>query len=119
MVILLIFAHFFIFLRHPMPGIQTADKQTNDQQHQCPGIASWMVFINPDTKCSAEQRWNHYRPANKPQHAQSKPDALVRVTPRLEFTCHLRSDFPAECSPVFRALDFWFFTHDETLLNGG
>lgn len=43
-------SHFLVFLSDPMPGIQTADGETDNQQHQCPGMASWAVFVQPDAK---------------------------------------------------------------------
>src|ERR1035441_9301808 len=34
MILLLICAHFLVFLIHPMPGIQTSNGQADDQQHR-------------------------------------------------------------------------------------
>src|SRR5580658_5853714 len=110
--------HFRVFLRYPMPGIQTADEQADDKQHQRPGMASWMAIVQPDTKPRAEKSGNHHRPADKPHHAQAKPDALRGVT-RPEFALRLGANLPAERSSVFRVLDFRIFTHGETLPSGG
>ena len=79
-----------------MPGIQTADRQPGNQQRQRPGMTSRMVFVQPDTERRAEQRRNDHRPADKPHHAQAKPDALRGVAPRLELARRLRADLPAE-----------------------
>src|ERR1035438_5174871 len=104
-IILLFLPHLLVFLVHPMPGIQTADGQANDQQHQRPGMVSWMAIVEPDTERRAEQRRNNHGPADKPHHAQAKPDALRGVSPRLELACRLRADLPTERSLVFCALD--------------
>ncbi len=100
--ILLFLSHCLVFLGHPMPGIQTAETQAHNQQHQRPGMASRMAIVQPDTKRRAEQCRNHHRPADKPHHAQAKPDTLRNVALRLELTFYLRRDFPAERCLIFR-----------------
>src|ERR1022692_3546612 len=79
-VIFLLLSHLLVFLVHPVPGIEAADCQAGDQQHQRPGMSSRMAIVQPDTERRAEQRRNHHRPADKPHHPQAKPDALVRLT---------------------------------------
>src|SRR5664280_62272 len=117
-ILLLIRAHFLVFLIHPMPCIQTSNGQADDQQHQRPGMVSRMAIVQPDTKRRAEQRRNHHRPADQPHHAQTKPDALVGLACP-ELACRLRADLPAKRSPIFGALGFRLFTHGETPLSGG
>src|ERR1039458_1253475 len=81
--ILIYLSHLLVFLVYPVPGIQTADCQADNQQHQRPGMFPWMTIVQPDTERRAGERRNHHRPANKPHHAQAKPDALRGVTLRL------------------------------------
>src|ERR1035438_9535329 len=76
MILLLIRAHFLVFLIHPMPCIQTPNGLADDQQHQRPGMVSRMAIVQPDTKRRAEQRRNHHRPADQPHHADRKSTRL-------------------------------------------
>src|ERR1700733_5967041 len=113
-VVLLFVSHLLVFLAHPMPGIQTADDQTDYQQRQRPGNLSRMTIVQPDTERGSEQRRDHHRPADQTHHAQAEPDPLRGVAPRLQLTRCLRGDLPAERIAIIRALDFRFFTHGET-----
>src|ERR1022692_2352652 len=103
-VVLLFVSHLLVFLAHPMPGIQTAENQADDQKRQRPGDLSWIALVQPDTERRAEQRRDHYRPADQSHHAQAKPDALGGVSVRLGFAGRLRGNLAAER----------FVTHGET-----
>src|ERR1035441_3367211 len=95
-VILLFVPYLLVFFGHPMPRIQTADREPGHQQRQRPGMLARITLVQPDTERRAEQRWNHHRPADQPHHAQAEPDARRGVTPRLEFARRLRADLLTE-----------------------
>ncbi len=52
-----------------MPSVQTANREADDQQHQRPGMASWIAVVQPDAERRAGQRRNRHRPADQPHHA--------------------------------------------------
>src|SRR5579872_7044622 len=55
---LLFVPHLLVFLRDPMPCIQTADGEPGHQQRQCPGMLARIMSIQPDTERRAEERRN-------------------------------------------------------------
>src|SRR5471030_901283 len=42
--------HRLVLLRHPIPRIQTADRETDDQQRQRPWVRARMMLVQPDTE---------------------------------------------------------------------
>ena len=58
-----------------------------------------MAIVYPDTQRRAEQGRNRHRPADKPHHAQAKPDGPSDFALRLEFARRLGADLPAERRP--------------------
>src|ERR1700688_379486 len=45
--ILLFVPHRFVFLRHPMPRVPTADREPGYQQRQRPGVLARIMFVQP------------------------------------------------------------------------
>src|SRR5579864_3869455 len=95
-VILLFVPNLLVFLGHPVPRIQTADREPGHQQRQCPGVRARIMLVEPDAERRAEQRRNHHRPADQPHHPQTEPDTLFAVTTRLKLARRLSADFLTE-----------------------
>src|SRR5271156_6596704 len=110
-VILLFVPNLLVFLGHPMPRIQTADDQADNQQHQSPGLGSGIALVQPETERRAEQRGNHYRPADQAHHAQTEPDARRGVTPGFELARRLRADLLTEGGLWLQELVLGFVRH--------
>src|ERR1700690_2618155 len=89
--------HGLILLIHPMPGIGAADDQSDDQQHQRPGVCTRMVVVQPKAEQCAEQRRYRYGPTNESRHAQTKPDSLIAFALYLELAGSLRAHSTDEC----------------------
>src|ERR1700679_2971885 len=79
MLILRCLMHLLLFLCHPMPRIEAADGQSDNQQGERPGMYSWMMPVQPKAKHCAEQCWRRHRPADESRHAETKPDAAVSL----------------------------------------
>src|ERR1035438_3069079 len=47
-VVLRFVVHGLVFLGNPVPRIQTADRQSDHQQRQCPWMFAWVMIIQPD-----------------------------------------------------------------------
>src|SRR5665811_2522485 len=65
-VILLFVPHLLVFLGHPMPRVQTADREPGHQQRQRPGMLARIMLVQPDTERRAEQSRNRDRPPDQP-----------------------------------------------------
>src|ERR1035441_8983079 len=95
MAILLFLQHLFVFLVHPMPGIEAADCEADNQQRQRPGMTAGMMAVQPDTQTCARKGRDRHRPADETHHPQAEPNALGGIALRPLFTRHFRRDLPA------------------------
>src|SRR5512137_2344333 len=59
---------FFVFLVYPMPGVETAQPQTDGEQRERPRMFAGVMLVDPDAQRRAEQRGDRHRPAHQPHH---------------------------------------------------
>src|SRR5664279_1758150 len=52
--ILLFLPDGFVFIRHPVPRIEAADREPGHQQRERPGVLSWIVPVQPHTERCAQ-----------------------------------------------------------------
>src|SRR5579871_1009328 len=65
---------------YPVPGAVAAEQDTQEHQHERPGVGAWKALIDPDSERRAQQAGEYYRPADESHQAQAAPEIPVPVS---------------------------------------
>src|SRR5665213_378132 len=85
-----------VFLAHPMPSIEAADSEADDEQSEGPGVDSPTTLVEPNASERTDHRRCGHRPTDKTKHAEARPHRPCVDAPRRKLALFLRAHFAAQ-----------------------
>ena len=92
----LLLTNLLVFSLHPTPDIQTADDQSDQEQHQRPRVSAREMVVDPEAEGDPQQRGKRHRPTNESEHPETKPNASWPAALRFKLASLLRSHLATE-----------------------